>query len=102
MDSSEFIIDRRLYSDEVATRAAHRYSGEYCVEILPHQEGLSVSFASHDGSPVPLGLRSRFFNDLLDENLRAMVRRETRGLHQELVRAALAQALPTTDSSHEV
>ncbi|MCR1572655.1 hypothetical protein [Stenotrophomonas sp.] len=94
MERSEFAIDRELYSDDVAARAAHRYSGELGVEVRSLGTNLTVIFWSLDGSELPEDLWARFSRDLLDERLRATVRAETSGLQQELLRAALNQAQP--------
>ncbi len=94
MERSQFSIDRALYSDEVAARAAHRYTGEFAVEVRSQGDNLTVTFGSLDGSELPRDLWARFSRDLLDERLRAAVRAETSGLQQELLRAALNQAQP--------
>ncbi|MBH1445854.1 hypothetical protein I5T78_16535 [Stenotrophomonas maltophilia] len=94
MERSQFTIDRELYSDDVAARAAHRCTGEFGVEMRSQGANLTVSFWSLDGSDLPEDLWTRFSRDLLDERLRATVRAETSGLQQELLRAALNQAQP--------
>jgi len=94
MERSQFTIDRALYSDDVAARAAHRYTGKFGVEIRSQGVDLIVVFWHLDGSELPEDLWTRFSRDLLDERLRATVRTETSGLQQELLRAALNQAQP--------
>ncbi|WP_295558137.1 hypothetical protein [uncultured Stenotrophomonas sp.] len=94
MERSQFTIDRALYSDDVAARAAHRYTGEFGVEVRSQGGNLTVIFWSLDDSELPENLWVRFSRDLLDERLRATVRAETGGLQQELLRAALHQAQP--------
>ncbi|AWT14204.1 MULTISPECIES: hypothetical protein [Stenotrophomonas] len=94
MERSQFTIDRELYSDDVAARAAHRYTGEFGIEVHSQGANLTVGFWSLDDSKLPEDLWARFSRDLLDERLRAAVRAETSGLQQELLRAALNQAQP--------
>ncbi|MBH1656523.1 hypothetical protein I5V54_16605 [Stenotrophomonas maltophilia] len=94
MERSQFTIDRALYSDDVTTRAAHRYGAEFGVEVRSQGANLTVIFWSLGGSELPENLWARFSRDLLDERLRATVRAETSGLQQELLRAALNQAQP--------
>ncbi|HGM6729859.1 TPA: hypothetical protein ACKQBZ_000916 [Stenotrophomonas maltophilia] len=94
MERSEFAVDRELYSDDMAARAAHRYGGELGVEVRSQGANLTVIFWTLDGSELPENLWARFSRDLLDERLRAAVRAETSGLQQELLRAALNQAEP--------
>lgn len=92
MERSQFTVDRALYSDDMAARAAHRYGGELGVEVRSQGANLTVTFWSLNGSELPENLWARFSRDLLDERLRATVRAETSGLQQELLRAALNQA----------
>lgn len=94
MERSQFIIDRTLYSDDVTARAAHRYTNRFGVELRSQNENLFALFWSLDGSRLPDDLWAAFSRDLLDERLRAVVRAETTGLQQELLRAALNQAIP--------
>lgn len=92
MERSQFTVDRALYSDDMAARAAHRYGGELGVEVRSQGANLTVTFWSLNGSELPGNLWARFSRDLLEERLRATVRAETSGLQQELLRAALNQA----------
>ncbi|OEZ02412.1 MULTISPECIES: hypothetical protein [Stenotrophomonas] len=94
MESSELAVDRTLYSDEEVVRAAHRLSGMCHVELITRSEALVVVVRAPEGQTLRRDLKSRFYSDLVDEKLRSLVRVETQGLHQELVRAALAQAMP--------
>jgi len=94
MERSEFIIDRALYWDDVTTRAAHRYTAQFGVEMRSQGAEMVVAFWSLDRSALPEDLWARFSRDLLDERLRAVIRAETSGLQQELLRAALSHAKP--------
>jgi len=91
MESSQYVVDRRLFSYDVIARAAHRYTGKYNVELRIEGETIVASFAGHS---LPADIDTSFARDLLDERLRAQVRAETAGLQQELLKAALAQAQP--------
>ncbi|MEB1098847.1 hypothetical protein VDR81_14570 [Xanthomonas campestris pv. campestris] len=102
MDRSHYFVDRSLYGDEVVARAAHRYTGIYDVEMRVEGDSLMVAFSRKDDAAVAPGLHAQFSRDLLDERLRALVRTETQGLQQELVRTALNQAQPLTRSNVEV
>ncbi|UQY86179.1 hypothetical protein LQE85_11750 [Stenotrophomonas rhizophila] len=96
MESSELAVDRTLYTREEVVRAAHRLSGICHVELVSRGDELLVLFRAPQGQSLPADLRDRFQTDLVDEKLRSLVRIETEGLHQELVRAALAQARPNS------
>lgn len=95
MERSEFVIDRSLYSDEVVTRTAHRHTESCSVEIFVRGNDLVVALQPRQSTASEEELRVQFFNDLLDERLRELVRVETQGLQRELIRAALAQAMPS-------
>lgn len=94
MERSHFIIDSHLYSADVIARTVHRYTGDFGVELRRHDSGIEAVFWSLDGSELPDDLWTRLSRDLLDERLRAVVRAETAGLQQELLRAALIHARP--------
>ncbi|AMJ56608.1 MULTISPECIES: hypothetical protein [Stenotrophomonas] len=91
MESSQYVVDRRLYSDDVVARAAHRYTGKHKVELRIEGDTIVASFESPS---LPEDIDASFARDLLDERLRAQVRAETAGLQEELLKAALAQAQP--------
>ncbi len=99
MDSSEFVVDGGLYTFEEVLRAAHRLSGECHVEVSSHPAGHAVVVSPLPERAVPPYARARFFTDLADEKLRSLIQTETKGLHEELVRAALSQALPRPGGS---
>lgn len=94
MERSHFIIDGHLYSGDVIARAVHRYTGEFGVELRRRGNDIEAAFWSLEGADLPDDLWTRLSRDLLDERLRAVVRAETAGLQQELLRAALIQAHP--------
>lgn len=94
MERSQFTIDRALYSDDVAARAAHRYTAKFGVELRSLGANIAIVFWSMDGAKLPENLWTQFSQDLLDERLRAVVRAETSELKQELIRAALNLAQP--------
>lgn len=92
MDSSEFIVDGGLYTFEEVLRAAHRLSGVYHIEVHRRPNAHGVVISARPGMAVSTDARARFFSDLADEKLRSLVRAETKGLHEQLVRAALSHA----------
>lgn len=94
MDSSEFTVDSGLYTFEEVIRAAHRLSGVCRIEVDRRPNAHTVLVSALPGMAVPVDARSRFFTDLADEKLRSLIRAETRGLHEQLVHAALSQAMP--------
>lgn len=99
MESTQYNVDRRLYSNDVVARAAHRYTGKYKVELRMEGDTIVVSFES----PIlPEDIDASFARDLLDERLREKVRAETAGLQEELLKAALAQAQPLVSADVQV
>ncbi|WDS34757.1 hypothetical protein [Pseudoxanthomonas sp.] len=94
MQSSTLRLDRSLFSDEVIARTAHRYTGQFQVALRVDGADVLVVLTPLDGSELPADVAGRFQNDALDENLRALVRVETREIHQQLITAALREAAP--------
>lgn len=95
MNSSTIRLDCGLYGEEVIARTAHRYSGQFGVFLRREGAETLVVLTPLDGTEPPSGLEARFVNDALDERLRELVRNETRGIHEELIKAALREATPT-------
>jgi His-Xaa-Ser system protein HxsD len=94
MDSSTIRLDRGLFGDEVVTRTAHRYSGQFHVSLHAEDAEIVVVLTTLDGSDAPADTAGRFQNDVLDEQLRQIVRRETHEIHSQLISAALREAAP--------
>jgi len=95
MSTIEVRLDAGVFSADIVTKAAHRYTDAYFVEIKSGTADLIVELTPKhvelDTSQVAKQLR----NDALDEKLRAVVRSETQDIHAVLVEAALHQALPS-------
>ncbi|MBD7921038.1 hypothetical protein [Xanthomonas bonasiae] len=94
MHCFKIMLERRVFSDEVVARAAHRYTHFFGIELLSSDIEIGVVLTPHDGVQIPADLKSRFLNDALDERLRESVRVETADIHRELIQAALREASP--------
>lgn len=93
MNAIEIVLDGDLFSVDVVARTAHRYTGDYFVEIVSTTPVMVRLKPKTDNINFHL-LAERFRNDALDELLRERIRLETSELHTALVRAALTQATP--------
>jgi His-Xaa-Ser system protein HxsD len=91
MDPVELTIDSALFSVEVLTRTAHRYTADFYVDIRT-DAGTRVYLTAKRPEVDTANLAQRFRNDLLDDRLRAVIAGETADLHAVLVRAALTEA----------
>lgn len=94
----EWLIDLSIFPIEVVTRTAHRYTDRYFVALTSSDSGLRISLAPKAAHSVEPALRQQFENDLLDDQLRERVGRETATLHTLLVSAALREAAPGNQS----
>ena len=94
MDGIAIQFERRLFSDNVIVRAAHRYSAFFSAEFGSDADYISVKLTPLAKVDLPRDLEERFRNDVLDERLREIIRAQTSELHLELVRAALREATP--------
>lgn len=96
MDSSKIIIDCGFFNNHIVVRAAHRYSATCYIELCTRGDHTEVILTPKVGSEQLADLRARFLNDLLDEQLRDLVRHETGALQSGLIEAALREARPRT------
>lgn len=85
-----------VFSIDVVARTAHRYTGDYFVEINSEAAGIQVRLIPIRGDVQIDDIERRFRNDLLDDLLRERVRSQTAELHVVLTQAALRQAQPRT------
>ncbi|MGO4261079.1 hypothetical protein [Lysobacter sp. TAB13] len=99
MDAIEICVDVSVFEPDVIASAAHRYTGEFFVELLlatsPHRVLLMPMQVGVDTDR----LAQRFKNDLLDERLRARIRVETAELQVALIQAALREAVSAQSES---
>jgi His-Xaa-Ser system protein HxsD len=90
----ELVLDESVFSLDVVTRASHRYSRDFWVELSRGTGGLHLRLQPRQDSVDVACLEQRVRNDLLDERLRAAVRSSTDALRDVLVEAALGHARP--------
>jgi len=94
MSTIEVRFDAVLFSSEAVTRAAHRYTGEYFVQVENGISDLIVRLDPRSDGVDASRIAEHLRNSALDEQLREHVRKETSELHAVLVEAALRPALP--------
>lgn len=92
MDATRIDVDTGVFSPDVIARAAHRYTGEFYVELVLSAPPSHVVLTPKHAGVDTANLALRFGNDLLDEQLRARIRTETSDLQTVLVEAALREA----------
>lgn len=94
MDAIELSFERGLFSADVLARTAHRYSGDYFVDLSSAGASLVVRLQPKAGVALDPMLSARFRNDALDDRLRAQVSSQTSDLQATLIHAALSEAWP--------
>lgn len=94
MDAIRVDVDVGVFSRDVIARAAHRYTGEFFVDLALSVPASHIALMPKHGDVDVADLALRFRNDLLDEDLRARIRKETADLQTALVTAALREASP--------
>ncbi|MDH5824961.1 His-Xaa-Ser system protein HxsD [Luteimonas sp. RD2P54] len=99
MSSHELRLDRTLFSDDVVSKAAHRYSSDFFVEIQVEGTSTVVRLTPKNNVADQLRVLERFHNDVLDERLRDVVKNETADLQVILIKAALSESLSRRDGS---
>jgi len=98
MSTIEVRLDASAFCTDTVTKAAHRYTDTYFVEIKSNSADLIVELTPKRAGADTNQLAERLRNDVLDEKLRALVRSETQDIHALLTEAALRQALPPKSS----
>jgi His-Xaa-Ser system protein HxsD len=92
MSTIEVRFDSVLFSSEAVTAAAHRYTNDYFVQIERGISHLIVRLNPRGDGVNASQVAEHLRNSVLDEQLRAHIRRETSELHAILVEAALRPA----------
>ena len=95
-DKAFYIALGNMFPADVVARTAHRYTGDFFVEINAEPYGIQVRLTPQREDVQVDGTEQRFRNDLLDDLLREKVRVQTAELHAVLAQAALRQAQPRT------
>jgi len=94
MSTIEVRLDAGVFSVDIVTKAAHRYTDAYFVEIKSSPADFIVRLTPKHAEGETSQIAEHLCNDVLDEQLRALVRSETQDIHAALIEAALREALP--------
>lgn len=94
MSTIEVRLDAGVFPADIVMKAAHRYTDAYFVEIKSSTADFIVRLTPKHAEGDTNQLAEHLRNDVLDEQLRALVRSETQDIHTVLIEAALRQALP--------
>lgn len=94
MSTIEVRLDAGVFSADIVTRAAHRYTDAYFIKIKRSPGDFIVQLTPKHVEPDAGQVAGQLRNDALDEKLRALVRSETQDIHAVLIEAALRRALP--------
>lgn len=92
MSTIEVRLDTGVFPADIVTKAAHRYTNAYFVEIKASSGDFVVQLTPKHVELDTGQVAEQFRNDVLDEKLRALVRSETQDIHTVLIEAALCQA----------
>lgn len=94
MEDIEVAFDATVYSVEDVLRATHRFTDRCVTHISTSPDKIHVRLAPVAGIPLEPTTAGLLTNAVVDERLRASIRRETGELHATLVKAALTGARP--------
>lgn len=89
MQKIDVHLDRRVFSHDVALRAAHRHSDHFAVAIASNATEWIISLSPLRDSEAPHDICKLVERDALDEQLRESVRNQTGELQVALINAAL-------------
>lgn len=76
-------FDRSLFSADVVSRAAHRWTAAYFVDVHATADALRVTLTPKPGATESDVGTNAFRTDVLDEHLRELVRTQTRELEKD-------------------
>ena len=86
-------VDLRLYGQSALLKAAHRFTDRCHLHLQTRDEhAVLVHFRVKEGRKEPLAeLAGDFFNELLDQRLRALVQQESEGVRNLILAHALSR-----------
>lgn len=97
-DQLEIEFDPTIHSLIAAKKAAYRFGGRAFVEIAEREGRMVVIFKSRDHQRLHPSMADEFRNELLDQDLREILARETESVRNLL----LAQAFSATSLTDPV
>ncbi|MDM4772931.1 His-Xaa-Ser system protein HxsD [Solimonas sp. SE-A11] len=93
-DTTNISVDGSMYSLAAIQRTAHRFTGQFWIEISRRDDGFAVALKPRAQATNTDSLRQEFFTALLDESLREQILDQTREIRDTLVRKAFMGAQP--------
>jgi His-Xaa-Ser system protein HxsD len=93
----ELSFDSGLFTPDVIARTAHRYTGDFFVDVAVSSGAIVVRLTPKQDSASAEDVVRRFRNDALDDRLRAQVREQTGDVQIALLQAAFRAAKPRDD-----
>ena len=87
-------VDRRVYEDEATFRACYLFTSR-CYLLLERRSSdhLSVRFRKKQAAADLTVLIGEFANELLNQQLRTVLARQTRAIREQIVKRAFADAV---------
>jgi His-Xaa-Ser system protein HxsD len=87
-------VDRRIYDDEATFRTCYVFT-DRCYLFLerPDDNHLTVRFRKRNTGTDLTAIIGAFGNDLINQQLRIVLARETHGLREQIVKRAFADAV---------
>jgi His-Xaa-Ser system protein HxsD len=93
MNSILININKNVFNEELVIRTMYRYSGKYYVSHQSSDNYWTVSLIPKINGYELDNLVNEFNNDILDEKIRQIVRLETAGVAELLLKTALQNSI---------
>jgi len=93
-DNYELIVSTAVYSIEAVKKAAYKFADRATVMIRPETDSTAAivfSFAGDHSKQIPDQVISDFLTELLDQDLREVVKKETEPLRRFLIAHAFSR-----------
>jgi His-Xaa-Ser system protein HxsD len=84
-------VDKALYDSETVLKTAHKFTDQCYIKLDVYDDELMISFKSKEGNNAILGsIVDDFLNELIDQQVRAMVQRECGQIRDQIVKKAFS------------
>ena len=87
-----FVVDPKVYCLNAVKKAAYKFADKYFVEVsAPDPQHIQISARHKSGSKLSKDEQQEFVNEILDQELREVVAKETEGVRNLLLAQAFSK-----------
>lgn len=84
-------VDKALYDSETVLKTAHKFTDRCYIKVNQGDNQIVISFKLKEDSNLILGnIVDEFFNELIDQKIRAIVQKECGQIREQIVKKAFS------------